>query len=48
MLLLRCIILDTAIELACGYGGSVGAMKNMGGAQLNLTDDELRTLVDDW
>jgi DNA polymerase len=33
-------------ELACGYGGSVGAMKAMGGA--NLTDEELKQIVDDW
>lgn len=25
-------------ELACAYGGSVGAMKNMGGSDLKLTD----------
>ena len=30
----------------CGYGGSVGAMKAMGGA--NLTDEELKQIVDDW
>lgn len=35
-------------ELACAYGGSVGAMKNMGGADLKLTDDELQALVDEW
>ena len=35
-------------ELACGYGGSVGAMKAMGGSDLNLSDDELKQLVDDW
>ncbi|MBQ1339764.1 MAG: hypothetical protein IIY35_03960, partial [Ruminococcus sp.] len=29
-------------ELACGYGGSVGAMKAMGGDDLNLTDAELK------
>ena len=33
-------------ELACGYGGSVGAMKAMGGS--NLTDEELKQIVDDW
>ncbi len=33
-------------ELACGYEGSVGAMKAMGGA--NLTDEELKQIVDDW
>ena len=35
-------------ELACGYGGSIGAIKNMGGTELHLTDDELKALVDDW
>ncbi|MBO5319578.1 MAG: DNA polymerase [Ruminococcus sp.] len=35
-------------ELACGYGGSIGAIKNMGGTELHLTDDELKALVNDW
>ena len=35
-------------ELACGYGGSVGAMKAMGGDDLNLTDAELKQIVNDW
>jgi len=35
-------------ELACGYGGSVGAMKAMGGDALNLTDTELKQIVTDW
>ncbi|WP_024860062.1 DNA polymerase [Ruminococcus flavefaciens] len=35
-------------ELACGYGGSVGAMKAMGGDELNLSDEELKRIVDDW
>lgn len=35
-------------ELACGYGGSIGAIKAMGGAELKLTDDELYSLVYDW
>ncbi len=35
-------------ELACGYGGSIGAIKNMGGSDLHLSDDELKTLVNDW
>lgn len=35
-------------ELACAYGGSVGAMKAMGGADLDLSDEELKALVDDW
>ena len=35
-------------ELACGYGGSIGAIKAMGGTELKLSDDELYSLVDDW
>lgn len=35
-------------ELACGYGGSVGAMKAMGGDVLNLSDAELKQIVTDW
>ena len=35
-------------ELACSYGGSIGAIKAMGGTELNLADDELFALVDDW
>ena len=33
-------------ELVCGYGGSVGAMKAMGGAE--MSDAELKQLVTDW
>lgn len=33
-------------ELACGYGGSVGAMKAMGGAE--MSDAELKQIVTDW
>lgn len=33
-------------ELACGYQGSVGAMKAMGGT--NMSDEELKQIVDDW
>ena len=35
-------------ELACGYGGSIGAIKAMGGEALNLSDDDLYSLVADW
>lgn len=35
-------------ELACGYGGSVGAIKNMGGSVLEQTDEQLQKLVNDW
>lgn len=45
---LNCIKIATAIELACGYGGSVGAMKAMGGDVLNLSDAELKQIVTDW
>ena len=35
-------------ELACGYGGSVGALKAMGALDLGMKEDELQTLVDSW
>ena len=35
-------------ELACGYGGSVGALKNMGALELGLKEEELQPLVDMW
>ncbi len=35
-------------ELACGYGGSVGAMKAMGADTLGLSDTELKQIVTDW
>lgn len=35
-------------ELACGYGGSVGAMKAMGADALGLSDAELKQIVTDW
>ena len=35
-------------ELACGYGGSVGALKAMGALDMGLAEDELRPLVDSW
>ena len=35
-------------ELACGYGGSVGAMKAMGADSLGLSDIELKQIVTDW
>lgn len=35
-------------ELACGYGGSIGAMKAMGADSLGLSDAELKSIVDDW
>ena len=35
-------------ELACGYGGSVGALKAMGALDMGLTEDELYPLVQSW
>lgn len=35
-------------ELACGYGGSVGALKAMGALDMGLSEDELYPLVQSW
>lgn len=35
-------------ELACGYGGSVGALKNMGAVEMGVLEDELQGLINDW
>ena len=35
-------------ELALGYGGSVGAMKNMGALEMGLAEDELKPIVNSW
>ena len=35
-------------ELALGYGGSVGALKNMGALNMGLTEDELPAIVEKW
>ena len=35
-------------ELACGYGGSVGALKAMGALDMGLSEDELQPLVNSW
>lgn len=35
-------------ELACGYGGSVGAMKAMGADSMGLSDNEIQQIVTDW
>ena len=32
----------------CGYGGSIGAMKAMGGSAMGLSDSELKKIVTDW
>jgi DNA polymerase len=34
--------------LACGYGGSVGALKAMGAIEMGLTEEELKPIVDKW
>lgn len=34
--------------LACGYGGSVGALKAMGALRMGLDEAELKPLVDAW
>lgn len=35
-------------ELACGYGGSVGALKAMGAIDMGLQEEELEPLVKSW
>ncbi|HEN4561065.1 TPA: DNA polymerase [Streptococcus agalactiae] len=35
-------------ELACGYGGAVGALKAMGAIDMGLDEQELQPLVDSW
>ena len=35
-------------ELACGYGGSVGALKAMGALDMGMVEDELKPLVNAW
>lgn len=34
--------------LACGYGGSVGALKAMGALDMGLQEEELQPIVDAW
>lgn len=34
--------------LACGYGGSVGALKAFGALEMGLREEELKPLVDAW
>ena len=36
------------LELACGYGGGVSAMKAFGADKLGMTDEEMAELVDKW
>lgn len=35
-------------ELACGYGGGVGALKAMGALEMGLEEYELQSLIDNW
>ncbi|MDC7248458.1 MAG: DNA polymerase [Sphaerochaetaceae bacterium] len=35
-------------ELACGYGGSVGALKAMGAIELGIKEEELKPIVTAW
>lgn len=35
-------------ELACGYGGSVGALKAMGALDMGLNEEDLQPLVNAW
>lgn len=35
-------------ELSCGYGGSVGALRNMGAIEAGMKEDVLQPLVDLW
>lgn len=35
-------------ELACGYGGSVGALKAMGATKMGIPEEELQDIVDAW
>ena len=34
--------------LACGYGGSVGALVSMGALEMGLPEEELQPIVDSW
>lgn len=35
-------------ELACGYGGGVGALKQMGGERMGLSESEMTTIISNW
>lgn len=35
-------------ELALGYGGGIGAMKNFGADKMGMTDEEMQTIVEQW
>lgn len=36
------------MELACGYGGGIGALKQFGADKLGLSDNALQDLIDSW
>ena len=36
------------LELACGYGGGVGAMKNFGADKLGMSEEEMSDAVSKW
>jgi len=36
------------MELACGYQGGVGALKQMGGEAMGLSEDEMKDIVQRW
>lgn len=35
-------------ELACGYGGGVGALKAFGADKMGLSEEEMQAIVDQW
>lgn len=35
-------------ELACGYGGGIGALKAFGADKMGLTEEEMQSIVDQW
>lgn len=35
-------------ELACGYGGGVGALKSMGAVDMGIAEEDLQGLINDW
>ena len=35
-------------ELSCGFGGGIGALKNMGALEMGLKEEELQPLVNAW
>ena len=35
-------------ELACGFGGGIGALKAMGALEMGVEDHELQSLIDNW